>query len=262
MQILKNEDGAFAIDAIFGITLFMISILSIMFMVMIVRVQSSVQYALGQTAKEISGYYYLIDKVGLAKFTAEKNTSEINTTIGYVLDFADAGKDMSEDLTKINITDGLSSKELEILKDQKASAEQLADIGRKLGNQVKTLSKDPKSQIVALLSVFANKAISHYIAPYVCQAIMPRYMAGDLESTNEMLESVGVEGGLAGMDFTHSELLKDGRSIKLVVVYKLNPEKITFGMVKNSEMTFRQVVSTAAWVVPNGNSLKALKDIK
>lgn len=258
---MKNEDGAFAIDAIFGITLFMISILSIMFMVMIVRVQSSVQYALGQTAKEISGYYYLIDKIGLANMTAEKDTSGINTTIGYVIDFADAGKDMSEDLTKINITDGLSAEELKILQDQKASAEQLADIGKKLGNQVKTLSKDPKSQIVALLSVFANKAISHYIAPYVCQAIMPRYMAGDLESTNEMLESVGVEGGLAGMDFTHSELLKDGRSIKLVVVYKLNPEKITFGMVKNSEMTFRQVASTAAWVVPKGN-LKALKDIK
>lgn len=56
----RKEKGAFAIEAVIGITLFMLTIIAIMFMSVIIRVQANMQYALGQTAKEMSGYSALI----------------------------------------------------------------------------------------------------------------------------------------------------------------------------------------------------------
>ena len=62
------------------------------------------------------------------------------------------------------------------------------------------------------------------------------------------------------MTFRGSELLKDGRSIKIDVVYTINTKNLTFGLV-DTKLKFHQCASTAAWVKPNGGSLKTLADV-
>ncbi|MBQ7014080.1 MAG: hypothetical protein IJN11_09255 [Oscillospiraceae bacterium] len=264
----KAEEGAFSIDALLGITFFMISILALMFMALIIRVQANVQYALGQTAKEISGYYYLLDKFGLAAITTgadERATEEVDETIGYILEFSQKGSEMKGNLD-VNLFDGISEEELKNLGENEKDAAELYKTSQKITANMKDLSSDPVSQIANILSVFAktmaNKALSYYVAPAVCKSIMPRYMAGDLESTNEYLESVGVVGGLSGMDFSQSQLLTDKRSIKLVVIYKLDPAPLTFGIVRMEDgLIFRQCASTAAWVNPDDKNLYSLKTV-
>ncbi len=264
----KREEGAFSIDALLGITFFMISILALMFMALIIRVQANVQYALGQTAKEISGYYYLLDKCGLAAATTGGNSSrakDVDETIGYVIDFSDGSKEMGEDLSDFNLMDGISEDELNDLSENADNAKDLYETAGKIGNNLKTIGSNPKEQIMGVLSVFAktmvNRGLSYYVAPMVCKAIMPRYLSGDAASTNEYLESIGIEGGIDGMDFSQSQLLTDNRSIKLVVVYKLNTEALTFGIVK-TELIFRQSASTAAWIAPDGENTYKLSQLE
>lgn len=66
IKFIKKERGAFAVDAILGITLFLLSILSIMCVSIIIKIEAAMQYAVDQTAKELSSYYYLLDKIGVA----------------------------------------------------------------------------------------------------------------------------------------------------------------------------------------------------
>lgn len=273
-----QENGAIAIEAVIGLTFFMITIIAIMFMAMVIKVQSTMQYALGQTAKEISGYYYLLDKTGLTKVTAGGNsdkTKNVDEAIGHVIDFSSkTGNAIKEGEEFVS---SVTSDELDLTSlpsDIKNIGNQASEVYAAANNLTKdfdTLSEDPAGQLKNIFSVFAktmtNKALSYYIAPHVCRAIMPRYLAGDKDSSNNMLESMGVKlenkTGLESLDFSQSELLADGRSIKLVVIYKINPEKITMGFVKLPEdkwPVFRQTACTAAWIAPDGKNTLTVKD--
>ena len=265
----KTEQGALAIEAVLGITIFLIALLSVMFISLIVRIQANIQYALGQTAKEISGYYYLLDKVGIAALTTGSDPSKVkdlDKTISDVVDLAGDAEEIGEDIANIEFDD-INPAEIAQYAD-KYDEKYLKELQKKansIGSQVEDLAKDPQKQITGLLSVFAktmvNGAMSYYVAPYVCRAIMPRYMGGSKEKADKMLEAAGVTGGISAVDFSRSQLLSDKRSIKLVAIYKLDVSKITFGIVK-SEMIIRQAASTAAWVRPDGNNTKKLKDLK
>lgn len=278
MKLHKNsEQGAIAIEALISLTFFLLAILAIMFMSLMVRLQANMQYALDQTAKEISGYYYLVDKMGLAGLTSgvvgedtQKKNENLNQAIGTVVSFSEKANPAGAD---IDFEYGVSFEEITNAGDD---IHQLAIQGQKLKNEVSAITKDPKGQVQAVLLVCTKSAIqgglSKFVAPFICQNTMPKYLVSSSsgnsgksvnERANEMLENAGIPGGLDGnsVSFTHSELLADGRSIKLVVVYQVDSEKLTLEMVKGQKFTFKQVASTAAWVVPEGEKKRKLSEI-
>ncbi len=272
---IKNENGAIAIEAILALTFFMLAVLSIMFISLIVRVQSSMQYALQQTAKEISGYYYMFDKMGLASATTGttnsktgENIAKVDEEIGHVVDFAQSSTDAYNTATSIDLSSGVSIEELnDLIQSGTADAKELKEKANAIIGDVESLTKDGNAagQIQAVLTVFGksmiSKSMSKFIAPFVCRTIMPKYLAGSREGADNMLKAAGISDGVDGLDFTQSELLRDGRSIKLVVVYEMDMEKLTLGMVKG-KARFRQVASTAAWVNPQASdSIKALTEV-
>ena len=271
----KNEKGAIAIEAIIALTLFMTSVLAIMFISLVVRVQSNMQYALQQTAKEISGYYYMFDKLGLASLSSvsgndktQAGMKKVNGEIGHIVDFAQATEESINDATSVNLADGVSVEELDnLISNGCNDATVLKEKADAIVADVEALTSEEgnaSGQIQAILTVFGksmiSKSISKFIAPFVCRTIMPKYLAGSTSAANDMLESVGIENGVKGLDFTQSELLRDGRSIKLVVVYELDMEKMTLGVVKG-KARFRQVASTAAWVNGQASDEDSIKSI-
>lgn len=281
-QISQNESGAMSIESVIGMTFFTLAIIAIMFISMIIKVQSTMQYALSQTAKEISGYYYLLDKTGLTKLASGTNTNaqaaaeNVNTVIGDVIDFSHKGSDAFEDAE--SLVNSVQNNEIDLstlpklkgdIQNQQENLEKLSQAADKMVMDFEMLKDDPAGQLKGIFSVFAktmiNKGLSYYIAPHVCRAIMPRYLAGDTESSNKMLEAMGValEGrtGMDSLDFTQTQLLADGRSIKLVVIYKINPEKMTLGFVKLPQEqwpVFRQTACTAAWIYPDGENTRSV----
>lgn len=268
----SKETGAFAIDALIGLTFFMVSIVAIMFLSLIIKVQANMQYAIGQTAKEISGYYYLLDKIGLASITAgtvndetKGNLDKLDSTLSSIATLSNDVKYTAEDFKDVqnNLSVDTVTKFANDITGMKTEAENL---GNTLKNTTKQSAVD---QLKSVLQLFGksllNKSFSYYVAPYVCQALAPKYLtSGDVE---DYCESVGINwNGVKGVDqeyvdFSNSQLLLDGRSIKIDVEYTINTEKLTFGMVKQI-LTFHQVATTAAWIRPeDGSSKKGLSDL-
>ncbi len=263
----NQESGAIAIDALIGLVMFLGTVFSLMFFAMIIKVQSTVQYALCQTAKEISGYYYLLDKTGITKITSgavgsdvTEQVGQVNDTIGYVMDFADMGKNDLSTVTNLDLNDMDSITALGSTFDA-GHIQDYKDAATQITSAIGDLNKD---NLKAVLTVFAksmaNKGISYFVTPFVCKAVMPKYIAPNLEECNAKLEALGVVGGIDNMDFSRSQLLTDGRSIKISVVYEFSTKKLTFGLI-DKRLFFRCAASTASWIAPDNKNTLTLTQI-
>ncbi len=251
----KNERGEFAIDAIFGITFFMISLIAIMFMTLIIRVQSNVQYALGQTAKEISGYYYLLDKVGLAGATAGKDeATQVDKTIEQVVNFSTSARNTSDALSDV-ANSPIDDKTLENLQTAKENFDDSVAEFNKMKDSLKSLDGDAVGEVLSILAkTGVNKLVNNLVISLICEKLMPKYLSpGNKENIEKYYENTGI----SDIEFYGSQCLTDKRSVKLQISYRLNLEKYTLGFVKTS-ICFRQVASTAAWVHPDGSNLLSL----
>lgn len=258
-KLLKDESGDFAVDAIFGITFFIVAIIAIMFMSLVIRVQSNVQYALGQTAKEISGYYYLVDKVGLAAASSgSNNKTDIDEVISNVVDFSGSIQNSKNSIQSIKIDES----DFESIKQAAVNVENNVKDSyqyyKKIENSIKGIDGDSITQVISVFAkTAANRAVSYYIAPVICEKLMPKYLSSKkFNNINEYYESIGIKN----VSFSGSQLLTDKRSIKLQIIYELDLEKYTLGVIKDS-IKFRQVASTAAWVRPDGKNLLSLKEL-
>lgn len=263
----KDERGAIALDAILGLTVFMGVVFSLMFITLIVRVQTTMQFALNQTAKEIAGYFYLLDKVGVTKVISGPDKSkakDVDTMIGYVLDFSDQTVEIGEQVSHINIDNVTVDPVGELSALNEVNIDGYLNTANNMVSSLETVGSDLKGNLLAVLSIFAksmaNRAVSYYVTPYVCRAIMPKYISGDRKATDETLKKMGIEQGLAEIDFTQSQLLLDGRSVKLVAMYKLNAKNVTFGLV-DKDLYFRVAASTAAWVAPDSANTHKLSEL-
>lgn len=263
---LKHKvKGAFTIETTLSLTFFMLSILALMMVSMLIRIQADMQYAINQTAKEISGYFYLADKIGLASaLSGHENDMQaaqlekVDKTIGHMVDLAGDTKEIYQD-TKGKFTDGLSLNDVndfkELVKDAEKNKEKLKQIKNNAENAAKGLkeiakSKNKMEMLKAFLQIFgkslANKAFSKYVTPMVCEALLPKYLTdGDVD---DYYKSSGIDP--ESVKFGLSEILQDGRSVKLVVVYEVDVSKLTFGIIR-TKLKFRQVGATAAWIIPN-----------
>lgn len=270
----ESENGAIAIEAVIGITFFMIAVLSIMCLSLAVRVQANMQYALDQTAKEISGYFYLVDKMGIASILCgttndadAKNIKNVDELIGNVVKFS--GEAESEYNMIVDGNSGDMQETLERLASSESQAN-LTEIKQTI-TALKTNLTQAKSagimkQAASVLSAFVKGAVNKYVTKYVgsfaCRLVISKYLGdeGDNAADN-YLKAVGIENGLDEIDFTESEILADGRSVKIVAVYTINAKELTLGMV-NEKWAIRQVASTAAWIEPTeGSSKHKLKDV-
>ena len=298
----KKERGAVAIETALTLPVFMLAILALMLGSMLFRAQSMMQYALNQTAKEISGYFYLIDKLGLATVLSGSATDatnaqiqNVNNTIYDVLAFSGDIKDTTgqivedgeavqdsvqesifavEDLvnnpmdleenaenlsasvdTIVENTENLSDDAKEALELYKADFQ-------KIKNDLKVIKgADKKTMIVSTLQIFGkaflNRAFAEVATPIICNAMMPKYLTDGDESA--FFEATGIIED--SIDFTGSRMLHDGKTISLIVQYKIDASKLTLGFYKK-ELTFQHVAVTSAWLRNyDTGSLKTLKEI-
>lgn len=259
MKSKRRESGAFAIETVLSLTFFMVAVIALMMVSMIIRTQAAMQYALNQTAKEVSGYYYLVDKLGLARALSgessdaiSKKLEQTDKTVAQIVNFSsDAGDtigDVNAIKDKFNSGKKVTWDDFEKIKDDADALKgKAAELGKDLEKYTKNSKEDNISMLKAVIEVFgrslASRAFSKYVGGYVCKALMPKYLPGD--NLGDFYKSAGIIP--KSVNFDNTELLLDGRSIKLVVTYKVDAGKMTLGVI-NKELTFCQVAATAAWV--------------
>ena len=266
----RKEAGAIAIEAVLSLTIFMLAILALMMGSLLIRAQASMQYALNQTAKEISGYFYLLDKFGIASavsgnatLSAQAKVQPLNDSIGEIVAFTGNVKKTSGEYKQIveNAKNGnLTDEEIERIKNLPDDATTLKNEAKEIAGHLKDLTDDPKRLFSGVFQVFGkamiNTALSKYVTPFVCEALMPKYLTLN-KNSSAFYQNTGIIEST--IDFDGSQMLADGRTISLVVTYEVDASKLTLGFYKK-HLKFQQIASTCAWI--RGNDSESLYSLE
>ncbi len=251
----KSKRGSFTIEAILSLSIFMFAFVTIASLATIAKVESTTQYAIDQVAKEISQYYYIAERVGVAN-TSGGGVDEIDGAVQAIFDFSDKSSTIASSYTPSTSTDlgsmidtfsGISDDVTEVT----AAAQNVYD-------SFGPILEDPKGVVSSLATMMVKQVghelISKIIAQPLCKALVPKYITSSGDA-NAALEKMGVVGGLDGLDFRMSSFLSDQRSINVVVVYQI---KVNGFGIFDDTLVIKQTASTAAWVT--GTSLEAAND--
>ena len=77
----KGEKGSFTVEAILSLSIFMFAFVTIVSLATVAKIESTTQYAIDQTAKEISKYTYIASRANLLvhpKDSAEATVDSID----------------------------------------------------------------------------------------------------------------------------------------------------------------------------------------
>ena len=244
----KGEKGSFTVEAILSLSIFMFAFVTIVSLATVAKIESTTQYAIDQTAKEISKYTYIASRANLLvhpKDSAEATVDSIDEAVQSMYDFSDVlssstgGNGVT--LNSEGLSDMLSGMSGDDFKSITASAQNVY-------NSFAPLMSDPKGAITALAQVVAQKGgsalVSRVIAQPLCKALLPKYITQQ-DDASAVLEKMGVVNGLDGLDFSLSTFLMDQRTINVVLVYEIDVKG--FGIF-DQKLIVKQTASTAAWL--------------
>ena len=243
----RRELGSVTIEATIALTIFMFAFLGITSLSTLVRAESKVQYALNQTAKELSQYMYIFHRGD----TIENPTKPVDELIKETGDFTNMIKNASKDVTSsgsLFSKDQTVSDLKETISTVKDDAQSILEAGKSLANKYKSVAEDPTEVLNAIYSIIKgeikNTVNSKIIAPVVANILMPKYLESGDKSADEFLRDMGVENGMSGLNFSLSSIMEDGRTINLTAIYTVDYK---IPLIGDRKFTFKQTASTAAW---------------
>lgn len=254
---IRREDGVISIETTVCLSLFLFAFLSIISLAKIAKVESMTQYAIDQVAKEMSKYYYIASKVGLAQ-TSNMSADNLDQTVSSIFDFADLANSAAQEYGSNTDPDGVQGY-VDLIQSAGDDVEQVISIGKQFSSAFGSILNDPKGLITTLGKMFAarleNELMGRLIAQPVSRALFPKYIAGNIgdpEATADaILKKLGVVDGLNGLSFACSNFLADGQTINVVVIYAVEVE--AFGLFEK-KLFIQQTASTAAWLCNHGDS--------
>lgn len=220
----------------------------------IAKVESTTQYAIDQVAKEISQYYYIAERVGIAN-TESGGVDEIDDAVQAIFDFTDKSTTVASNYSSTTAKD-LGSM-LDTFSGIGNDVNEVEAAAENVYNSFGPIFEDPKGIVSSLATMMnkmgkevGNELITKIIAQPLCKALVPKYITSS-SGADEILEKMGVVDGLDGLDFRMSSFLTDQRSINVVVVYQI---KVNGFGIFDDTLVIKQTASTAAWVT--GTRLK------
>lgn len=197
MEKEKKKKGALSIEASISYSVFLMVMVTILYIMRIVYVYGLVQHAVSQTAKELSMYSYLYQVGGLNDLNMQiagataKRTKQFNGDVGEILQFYD------------EFTSGNVSASYEGTTDPR-------EIFKNLG--------------AALLGQ-AGKELNHQLFEAAARPMIESYIGADANGrgADERLRALQVVDGLQGLNFNSSRFFEDGETIDLIVCYTVDP---------------------------------------
>lgn len=250
MKKYAKEEGTYTIEAAISLTIFIFAYIIIVSLATTARVEGITQYALNQTAKEISQYCYIADRAGFSaskmKPTASQSekmnqADDVIEAIGELMNIGSStGQNMAQNLKSGDLSASIKGVQNNIM----AINSGVQNVFSKVQNFA---SDNPIASVKVLLSGIGKEVIgnaaSRVIGIALCKTLMPKYITSNTARANEVLEKLGIEGGFNGINFGMSTVLWDGRSINLVCIYQIKLP----GLLGERHINVQQSASTAAW---------------
>lgn len=197
MKREKRQKGALSIEASISYSLFLMIIVTILYLMRIVYVYGLVQHAVSQTAKELSMYSYLYQVGGLNDINqqiagaAAGRTKQFNGDVNEIIQFY-------EELGSGNVS---------------ASYHGTTD------------PEEIVKNIGAALFGSAGKEVNHQLFEVVARPMLESYIGADAKGNgaDERLRALRVVDGINGLNLNSSSFFEDGATIDLIVCYTIDP---------------------------------------
>lgn len=205
MKKQERNRGMLTVEATISYTIFMMVVLTLLYIMRIVYAYALVQHAVSQTAKELSMYTYLYQVSGA------------NSLVGQLQSGVQAGEAQfnADAQSVVNIyntlTDGWDDGDIDTIE-----------------GEWDNITKDPKQILKNVGSAIvgnASRDVVNASFSKIARGMMAGYIAADSDGAgaDQKLTDLQVIGGLNGLDFSSSSFFEDGKTIDIVVCYTLDP---------------------------------------
>lgn len=197
----RRDRGALSIEAAITYPIFLMVIVTILYIMRIVYTYGLIQHAAAQTVKELSMYTYIYQVSGLSELSGDLRgatagrTDQFNSDVGSVVE-------LYNDLMGGNVGGALSA-----------------------GNSVTTNPEDVLKNVGAFLVGGAAREANQQLFEAVVRPLMAGYIGADSQgaSADERLRKLRVTDGIGGLNLDASSFCEDGVTIDLVVCYTIDP---------------------------------------
>ena len=201
MRKQRGKKGSLTLEAALTYPLFLMVIVTILYIMRIVYTYGLIQHAAAQTARELSMYTYIYQVSGLSEMnttlqsSAAGRTQKFNSDVDNVVDlynkFMDGNMQGVQSWSYTGETDPI-----EILKN-----------------------------VGAVLVGGATREANSQLFQLVVRPMMAGYIGADSQnnSADQRLQLLRVKGGLSGLNLDASSFCDDGVTIDLVVCYTIEP---------------------------------------
>lgn len=227
----KSERGSITLEAAIFLTLFILFYVAMMDLIQIAKAQVILQYSINEAAKEISAYSYVLTKAGITGKRLETAGKAAEFT-GMVKDAITAVQEVGTALTGGDLGGAFSAANEA---EEKISKINVEEIPENMLSMIKTLAADGVSDF----------AIQEMVKSEVRKQI--GMMSG--KDADQFLRELGIEGGMAGLDFGESawanESVGDGIPVlEVAVVYTIH---FDLGYLELEPREFKLCAKTAIW---------------
>lgn len=197
MKWIKREKGALTIEASITYPIFLMIVVTILYVMRIVYAYGLIQHAASQTAKELSMYTYIYQVAGLndlnqsVQGAAGGGTQQFNSDVENV----------------VGLYESFGS-------------------GNFSGSyQGTTNPVDILKNIGSVLLGEGSQELNSQMFQAVVKPLMETYIGADADgnSADQRLLDLRVTGGISGLDYSSSHFFEDGATVDLVVCYTIEP---------------------------------------
>lgn len=201
MKKANRQKGALTIEASISYSIFLMIIVTILYLMRIVYTYGLVQHAVSQTAKELSMYTYVYYVSGVSGLYNDLQDASSGRKDQFNTD--------AESIVKLYET--LENGDIEGLKDYSYEG-----------------STNPKDLLKDVIGAAMNEAVGdahNQVWTLVARPMIAGYIGADSKgnSADERLKTLSVVGGLSGIDLSSSRFFENGTTIDIVACYTIDP---------------------------------------
>lgn len=261
-SLIKNKEGSLTVEAAVVLPVFMCVVLSLAFFIKVQYIQNNVQYALNQSASELSTYSYLYSVTGMQKvndgINAEFNERQqlASEHISDIVGSFDSLSATEDDINKS--VDAMSSGDFSKIGKIGDNYSGTKDDVKEIVNKLKEAGKNPKKEFVSIACLLLNngfQTVKEKLSEPLIKYFMYKYLNQDIFNDQggpgAYIAAKDRENIMQAFDFNSSSIFKDNKTIDIIVRYKI---KTVLPINILPEIQMKQRVTIRAWLNGDGNA--------
>ncbi|MCT4542574.1 MAG: pilus assembly protein [Vallitalea sp.] len=235
---MKKLKGSLTVEAAMVLPIFLMAILSIIYIIKIIYIQENVQYSLSETANEMSTYAYVLEKSKIlstqqqiySNAIKENNEQSIINNSYYLYEIIENASSYTsrntsyedivfEDISNTNNLNVFISNYTNTIKEIKNKIINNTEIAfaslNIIMDSIDSMLKGVQGLLINECLQEGFEVINNYVGSKIAEDILSNYI------TDEEYKKWYIVNGKDGMDFKNSKFMLEDEDIDLIVNYKI-----------------------------------------